>query len=293
MNMLIQVATLPGRDDKPNEDFAGALPSAAVLLDGAGGPSELPSGCIHGTPWYVRQLGARLLAGMETNPERSQGQILADGIEAVSDLHRHSCDLSAPGTPASVVVMARDRGEKFEYLVLGDSTVAIDTTAGMTVVSDRRIDDVASEERKAMEELPTGTAEHQAARIKFVSLQRELRNKPGGYWTASTDPRAAYEALTGSVPLAGVLRASLLSDGTTRFTEFGLGTYSELMSMLDLWGAGAVFARIREAEAADPSGRRWPRAKRRDDVAVVHFTTFRRDAWGHIDFDSLRLRLTA
>jgi hypothetical protein len=293
MQMQIQVATLPGRDDKPNEDFAGALPSAAVLLDGAGGPSEMPSGCVHGTPWYVRQLGARLLAGMETSPELSLPGILAAGIETVSGLHRGTCDLTAPGTPATVVVMARERGGEFEYLVLGDSTVVIETTAGLTVVTDRRIDDVASEEHKAMEELPTGTPEHQAARIKFVSLQRKMRNQPGGYWTASTDPQAAHEAFTGSVPLAGVLRASLLSDGTTRFTEFGLGSWGELQGILDLWGPAAVFSRIREAEAADPTGRRWPRAKHRDDVAVVHFTTFRRDGWGHIDFDSLRLRLTA
>jgi hypothetical protein len=293
MNMLIQVATLPGRDDKANEDFAGALPSSAVLLDGAGGPSEMPSGCIHGTPWYVRQLGARLLADMGTSPERSLPDILAAGIETVSGLHRGTCDLSAPGTPATVVVMARERGGEFEYLVLGDSTVVIETRKGLTVVTDRRIDDVASEERKVMESLPTGTAEHQAARIRFVQLQRELRNQPGGYWTASTDPQAAYEAFTGSVPLDGVLRASLLSDGTTRFTEFGLGTWGELQSILDLWGPAAVFSRIREAEEADPSGRRWPRAKRRDDVSVVHFTTFRRDGWGHIDFGSLRSRMTA
>ncbi len=293
MQMLIQVATLPGRDDKPNEDFAGALPQAAVLLDGAGGPSELPSGCTHGTPWYVRQLGARLLAAMETTPEQSLPDILATGIETVSGLHRGTCDLSAPGTPATVVVMARAHGEVFEYLVLGDSTIVIDGSAGLTVVTDRRIDGVAAEERKVMEELPTGTPEHQAARIRFVTLQRELRNKPGGYWTASTDPQAAHEALTGSVPLAGVTRASLLSDGTTRFTEFGLGSWGELLSVLDLWGPAAVFSRIREAEAADPSGRRWPRAKRRDDVAVVHFTTFRRDGWGHIDLASLRSRLTA
>lgn len=291
--MQIQVATLPGRDDKPNEDFAGALPSAAVLLDGAGGPSEMPSGCAHGTSWYVRQLGARLLADMETSPDRELPDILAAGIETVSGLHRGTCDLSAPGTPATVVVMARERAGEFEYLVLGDSTIVIETETGLTVVTDRRIDDVASEERKAMEELPTGTPEHQAARIRFVSLQREMRNRPGGYWTASTDPRAAYEALTGSVPLAAVLRASLLSDGTTRFTEFGLGTWGELQGILDLWGPAAVFSRIREAEAGDPSGSRWPRAKRRDDVAVVHFTTFRRDSWGHVDFDSLRCRLTA
>jgi hypothetical protein len=62
--MLVQLATIPGRDDRPNEDFPAALPDCAVLLDGAGGPAEMPTGCVHGTDWYVRQLGVRLLAWM-------------------------------------------------------------------------------------------------------------------------------------------------------------------------------------------------------------------------------------
>lgn len=66
--MLVQLATIPGRDDRPNEDFPGALPDCAVLLDGAGGPAEMPSGCVHGTDWYVRQLGVRLLAWMGGRP---------------------------------------------------------------------------------------------------------------------------------------------------------------------------------------------------------------------------------
>jgi hypothetical protein len=271
MTMLIKVATMPGRDDKPNEDYAGALPSSAVLLDGAGGPSELPTGCVHGTPWFVRQLGAQLLADMETSPGRGLPGILAAGIATVAMLHTCTCDLSAPGTPASVVVMTRARGGMFEYLVLGDSTIVIDT-GDMAVVTDRRIDAVAAAERQAMEDLPTGTPEHQAARIRFVSLQRELRNKAGGYWTASTSPQAAYEAVTGSVPLATVRRVSLLSDGVTRFVEFGLGTWADLLGLLDAEGPAVVFARIRDAEASDPDGDRWPRAKRRDDVAVVHMT---------------------
>lgn len=287
MNMMIQVAALPGSDQRPNEDFAGALPSCAVLLDGSGGPAELPSGCVHGTPWYVRQLGARCLAGMETAPHRPLAGILAACITEVSDLHRGTCDLTAPGTPATIVVMARARGDAFEYLVLGDSTIVIDGGGKLTVVSDRRIDGVAAAEKRAMEALPTGTPEHQAARIAFVTLQRELRNQPGGYWIASTDPKAAYGAFTGTVPLAGMRRATLMSDGTTRFTEFGLGTWGELLSILDLWGPAAVFARIRGAEDGDPDGSRWPRAKRHDDMAVVHFTTFRRDGWGHIDLESV------
>lgn len=274
--MLVQFATFPGRNDRPNEDFVGAFPDCAVLLDGSGGPSELPSGCSHGVPWYVRQLGTRLLADMETN-QASLTEILAKGITSVGDLHHDSCDLKAPGTPASIVLMARAVNDEFEYLVLGDSTLAIEThTDGMQVITDRRIDQVATAERLRMENLPVGTPEHQDARIRFVELQRTLRNKPDGYWIASTDPKAADQALTGSVPLRAVRRASLLSDGVTRFVEFGLGDWRDLMEMLDSSGPASVFERIREAENGDPDGKRWPRAKQYDDVAVVHFT---RNGW--------------
>jgi hypothetical protein len=274
--MFIQLATIPGRDDLANEDFAGAFPGCAVLLDGAGGPAELPTGCSHRTAWYVRQLGARLLAVMETSQERSLTAILADGITAVCDLHRGTCDLTAPGTPATVVVMARAAAGRLDYLVLGDSTLVIDADGDIEAITDRRIDHVAGAERLAMERLPTGTPEHQAARIRFVSLQRELRNKPDGYWIASTDPRAAHEAYTGSVPLDPIKHVTLLSDGATRFTEFGLGTWRDLLDVLDAYGPSSVFARVRAAEQSDPAGIRWPRAKRMDDAAIVHFTSLTR-----------------
>jgi hypothetical protein len=80
--MVVQFETLPGSEDRANEDFVGAFPDCAVLLDGAGGPSELPNGCIHGTAWYVRQLGARCLAGMEISEDRPLAEILAERLDA-------------------------------------------------------------------------------------------------------------------------------------------------------------------------------------------------------------------
>jgi len=276
--MLVRFATRPGSEDRPNEDFVGAFPDCAVLLDGAGGPSELPSGCAHGTSWYVRQLGARCLAGMEADYGRSLSEILASAISDVTDLHRDTCDLAAPGTPSSVVVMVRLGGKEFEYLVLGDSTLAIDTgDAEIVTVSDRRIDGVAEAEYRQMEALPTGTPGHQAARIEFVVKQRLARNQPGGYWIASTDPGAAGQAITGSLPVGTVHQTALLSDGVTRYVEFGLGTWNDLLAILAADGPDAVFNAVRAAEEADAEGVTWPRAKRCDDVGVVHFATQRLD----------------
>ena len=278
--MTVQFATQPGREDRPNEDFAGAFPDCAVLLDGAGGPSEMPSGCIHGTGWFVRQLGARLLAGMETSTH-ALPMILADGIRQVEASHAATCNLGAPGTPAATVIMTRISDDNVEYLVLGDSTLILGEDAGPRVITDRRIDNVAAAERKVMDALPTSTPEHQEARIRFVALQRSLRNRPGGYWIASTNPDAAFHARTGTVALRDLRRVTLLSDGAARFVDFDLGTWTELVRILDLYGPAGVFGRIRAAERSDPDGAQWPRAKTRDDMAVVHFTDLggRSGAW--------------
>ena len=165
--------------------------------------------------------------------------------------------------------MARIGGEAVDYLVLGDSALIVQTLPGITVVSDRRLDEVAPPEYRQMLALPTGTPEHQAARIAFVRRQQPTRNRPGGYPIASTDPGAAMKAITGSIALGEVRRLALASDGVTRFAEFGLGTWDDMLNVLSAEGPRGLFARIREAENSDPQGRAWPRAKRHDDVGVV------------------------
>lgn len=266
--------TRPGRDDKLNEDYVAAAVNStsarAVLLDGAGGPSELPTGCNHGTPWYVNQLGDHLMFNIR-NPSTPLTTALALALDAVAESHGVWCDLNNPGTPSSTVVMVRRINDLLEYLVLGDSTFVADANGEIIVISDKRIDAVGADLYRAMAALPTGTPEHQAARVAFVENQRRMRNKRvGGYPIASNDPAAAYEALTGSFPCDEVRRVALLSDGATRFVEFGLGSFADALDLLGSETPERLFDRVREAEASDPIGERWPRAKRQDDIAAAY-----------------------
>ena len=48
------------RAGRANEDFTGAIPTAAVLIDGAGIPGA-ESVCRHGVAWYASRLGGSLL----------------------------------------------------------------------------------------------------------------------------------------------------------------------------------------------------------------------------------------
>jgi len=269
--MKFSLATMAGDPARPNEDYAGVLGSCAILVDGSGAPGDLPTGCIHGVPWFVRQIAARCLAGMAAgDPDALLPGILSAAITDVVMLHAGACDLSVPGTPSAVLAMARTGERTLDWLVLGDVALVIRRASGvLDVVTDKRMDEVAPPEYRRMLSLPTGTAEHQAVRIEFVRKQQPLRNQPAGYPVASTEPGAADKALTGSIPAGEVRQALLASDGVTRFAEFGLGTHADMLDILASDGPGELFARIREAEDSDAQGKQWPRAKKHDDVAVV------------------------
>ncbi|MDX2889481.1 integrase, partial [Streptomyces scabiei] len=83
---------------------------------------------------------------------------------------------------------------------------------------------------------------------------------------------AAEHSLTGAVPLEALTSVTLLSDGATRLVDrFELTDWQEALSVLDSSGPDELIRRVREAEAGDPEGRRWPRGKARDDATALHW----------------------
>jgi hypothetical protein len=56
------MATSAARADRPNEDFAGAVPGAAVVLDGAAIPGS-EAICSHGVAWHTHRIGGAPLDG--------------------------------------------------------------------------------------------------------------------------------------------------------------------------------------------------------------------------------------
>ncbi|WP_328918508.1 integrase [Streptomyces jietaisiensis] len=270
--MRAALATLPADPDRENEDFAAAAPGAAVLLDGAGvGGAE--TGCTHGVAWFSSTLGALLLRSITAYPVRPLAECLADSIGLVRSLHEGTCDLAYRASPTSTVVAARVGAGALEYLVLGDSSLLLADRDGVTtVVTDRRLDEVGKRLRGPVDALPTGSPEHAAALAEYRDALTRLRNRPGGFWIAGPDPRAAEHALTGTVPLESLASVTLLSDGATRLVDrFELSDWEGMLAVLGSSGPDELIRRVREAEDGDPDGRRWPRGKARDDATVLHW----------------------
>ncbi|MFI9809676.1 hypothetical protein ACIHEJ_36025 [Streptomyces sp. NPDC052301] len=245
-------------------------PTVAVVLDGLS-TAGLPTGCRHGVPWYVAQLGGHLLATL-ADPEVSLSDALAQAVAHVAALHPE-CDLRNPGTPSATVAILRQRWGALDHLVLADSPVVLDAKDGYTLITDQRVDEVLPDLRAAVERHETHTPGHREALQRLVLAQREVRNTTDGYWVAGADPESARHVLTGTAKLGDVRSAAIMSDGVSRLvTEYGMATWDEVFTTLRSGGPHELIETVRRVEATDPTGLRWPRYKSGDDATVAFCT---------------------
>jgi hypothetical protein len=241
----ITCATRAGGDT--NEDLVISGGDFAVVLDGATPEPGVDNGCRHGVSWVVRGLGRCLSAGLIGRPDATLRELLRDAISEVMAAHGSGCDLTNKRSPAATVGMLRRRGDTVEHLVLGDVAVALQLIGGgVDVSTDRRID---------------GFPDRSWADL------RHLRNRPGGFWVASTSPDAAEHAYTGSRPAAHVHRVCLATDGGYRLVDRYGWDWPKLLACLASEGLQSVVTRTRDAEAATPDGT-YP-GKRHDDASLV------------------------
>ncbi|MEV0385653.1 integrase [Nonomuraea sp. NPDC050643] len=244
-----------------NEDFTGAVPMAAVLIDGAGIPGA-ESICSHGVAWYAGRLGGGLLSLLPLARDRGLPALLAEAIERVTDDHRDTCDVADPISPSATVAMLRLSGGLLEYLVLGDSSLVLDRADGAPlVVSDPREVIISRSYEPALEAVAKGGEEYR----RILQALRANRNQAGGFWVAKDDPGAADEAITGSRPISELTGAVLLSNGASRVVDrFGLTDWPGVMAVLASSGPDEIIHRVRQAEARD--------AVAADDATITYCT---------------------
>jgi hypothetical protein len=270
--MQFTFSTRAGSTRKPSEDFVAVGPGAAILLDGLTAPSDLGTGCMHGTPWFVAHLGSQLLGRVTTRPTDPLTTLVAEAIDAVAGMHAGTCDLEHPGTPSSSIAMIRIGQENVDHLVLFDSVILVSalSAAQVAVATDHRVDSFAQREHDDAVAQHLGTEEHTRAISRLVARQRFHRNVTDGYWVAAAKPEAASHAMTNSVDRAGIRQVALLSDGASCLVEkYAKTDWPGLLKILEAEGPAALIGRVREAEESDPHGIRWPRYKCSDDATAI------------------------
>jgi hypothetical protein len=258
--MRIELATVPGDPERPNEDWvATALPASGrggvlVMLDGVT-PPRGDDGCVHSVPWFTARLGGFLVELSGSRRDLTLTEILAESIRRTADTHGSSCDLSHVRTPQATVVLARWDEEEVEHLVLSDSVLMFESPDGTvrTLLDDR------------LDRLPPGSLTTDAI------VDAQFRNKEGGFFTAAADPGVAVRAVTGRTPLAEVRTVAALTDGASRWTEmFHEGDWAACLSVLRTEGAQALIDRVRVLEDADTERAHLRRSKTHDDATAVH-----------------------
>ena len=257
----------PGRE---SQDRYLVLPHAVAVLDGATDPEE-PYGRDGG--WYARNLAEAFAPALAF-----EADITGAVQEAIATIaSRHSL---IPGrSPSSTLAIASWDDEQVQAYVLGDSSlIAVHTDDTVTVLTDRRLQQIGVEHRQQYRQRLTDghgyDDTHRALLRQLVHAEREHRNSDDGYWIAEAVPAAAHQGLTASWPrhlLRGLLSAT---DGATAGIHYG-----QHADWVDAWrqvcsaGPADFLARIEAAEQSDPDGRRWARSKPSDDktLAVVRF----------------------
>jgi hypothetical protein len=264
----VLTAERPGNG--PSQDRLIVLPDAVVLLDGASGTDGVKDG-----GWYADQLGAALRHGLTERPDTPLPDLLADAIVTVTTAH----DLRPGESPSSTAAILRWNADSVDALVLGDSAViAFPADGEPEVIEDCHLADVAAEQRHAYRaRLAQGHGfddGHRQLLRHLVEAERQRRNRPDGYWIAETDPEAAAQALVRTWPRTSLRSALLASDGiTAAVNHYQLfPTWSDARSLVETQGAHALVDAVHDAEASDPTGRRWPRSKRHDDKSLALIT---------------------
>ncbi|MHC0433493.1 hypothetical protein ACX6XY_25490 [Streptomyces sp. O3] len=277
--MRMELATDPGRPDRPDEDYASlaspasGLGGALVLLDGVTPPAG-DDGCLHSVPWFTARLGGALGELSVSQRDLTLGEVLREAIGRTARAHRETCDLSHPRTPQATVVLARWDAGQVEYLVLSDSVLLVEGPGGsVTPVLDDRLDALPPRVRElgaAARALPDGSAEREAAVGGYRAAVEALRNTEGGFFTAAADPGVAARAVTGTLRRDEVTALAALTDGAGRWVEmFSEGTWADCFALLRKEGPRSLIDRVRALETARAESGPAFRWKKHDDAAAI------------------------
>jgi hypothetical protein len=272
---LITTGTLAG-GSRGNQDHIVITDHAVAVLDGA--TSWLPQDPSRDGGWYARGIGAALTM-LLSDDSRELAELVGEAIEQIRDRY----GLSRGDCPTSTVTIARWSREVIDIYALGDSPAVVYPVAGTPqIVYDDRLEHVGAAQRDAYRRhLRSGAGYDSRLADLIADLQRterEQRNAPGGYWIAESDPAAAEHGQTARYPIEATTDVLILSDGASAaVTDYGLHDWLSSEQIISSDGPGKFLYGIHHAEAGDPEGARWPRAKRHDDKTIA-LVQFRRSA---------------
>lgn len=275
-----------GNPSKPCEDAIGYNDSYAFAIDGA---SVLSGVNIvderSDAAWFATQIKDHLCRHLDKESQIPTAVLLAEIIGNLKkDYFRVAADkgLDIPSdSPSAGIALFRQVGDEIEFFGLGDCTGVIEFTDGtVEVLKDTRLCALDGTVLAKMAELhqETGIPVLQAREAcnDLLLINRNKRNKDGGYWILDLSGVGIDHGLTYRWPVNSVKRVFACSDGFAQLVET-FGIYKNYAALLDAVRhedlqtlCGILFA----AQDSDPNANTYPRFKLRDDTCCL---------WGEIE----------
>ncbi len=265
--MKVALAQFPEHAD---DDRVLVMENAVIVLDGSSGSGD---GSIK-PGIFAERIGQYLAAEITQHPETD----LKICLEHALDKEITEFGLQSGVRPSTTISIFRLSHGQAEVLVLGDSPVVVGGTSFSQVITDSRIDDLDLEEvRKYRERLQSGSGydpEHERLVAILRQRQGDYRNRPGGFWVACDDPKAAQHALVTRFDAAVVRWVVMATDGVAKpLMHLGWDDWGQI-ARLDGAQLKVLLERCHRWEAEDDSdGVSPPRAKCHDDKTLVAIHT--------------------
>jgi hypothetical protein len=256
---LVTYSPVPDKD----QDRWSLSPSRLVVADGA---TPLCGEDPHIVRSYAATLAERMAAGV------------SDDVEALSDaIAAAAGGVDADNSPSAGVCWLTLHADRLTVGALGDCVTLVATRDGEVHesrdVSLNRLDQVAIDTYRRALENGASSDEADAQVAPLLLAHRRMLGEPEGYQAARNDPAAASQARLSSFLLEDVLAVILLTDGASRLYDvFGLArSAAELCSQVinSPERARELLGLLREAEAADPELRMYPRLGMSDDALLA------------------------
>lgn len=257
-----------------NEDYVAVGSTYAVLLDGASGITGtrvLPHHSGSDAQWFSHFVGGRICEYLNMSRgivdsirlavEDSRDFIVEYGVTDNEDLF-----------PSSTLVVVSVAGDLVDIVSLGDSPVFIGLKDGSLVtMSDSRIAELDQAAVDAMVDRSRGLAmtgaRKRAAVNDILLANRQLKNKPDGYWILDPTGVALDHFNVMQFSVEDVDYVCAMSDGLERaFDLFGLADPAAFLAKATRESFDELLVRLRAEERQDPDFDRYPRLKMHDDA---------------------------
>lgn len=272
----------PGFGARANEDAVGYGRNYCFVMDGASclsGKNVVDP--ISDAAWMVGTVRDRLCELLDRDDPRSIGELLRQVVARAREEYARALRdkrIEAPEDSPSVgFALFRQRKDKLEFFGLGDCVGVAKLPDGRTFCSlDRDLTNLDHQvlERMVSIRKRTGVSVREAKKAcsDLLIHNRNLRNKPGGYWVLDLlSDDGINHAREKTWALTEPVCVGAFSDGFSMLTEV-FGQYQDYGALFDAMRENdleEMFQHLRALQDADPDCNDYPRFKRGDDTCAL------------------------